>query len=210
MAEITYTGTSMFPTFVDGDRLIYRRQNIYRGGDVILYLEPDSEERYIIHRVIRVEGDNLRTAGDNNPETDHYILEQKQVMGRIVKMTRAGQETEVWGGKRGFLCYWYARKGRGFIQALYYQIAPTYLKAAGLINPILSSVVTTRPVIVILKDSRIRIWLCVFHHCAGWWNHTAKEWYIRPEYRFFINPAQLPDHQELIKEGLAQRCDVEM
>ncbi len=201
--SITFTGTSMFPELMDGDRLAYRRQNVYRRGDVILYPEPGGEERYIIHRVIRVEGEALKTAGDNNSMADPYTVSDKRVVGRIENKTRTGRRSTVWGGGKGFLRYWYARRGKGALQRAYSMIEPAYRQAARLVSPVLSSIIPPRPVIVIFPDSRIRVWLCTYRWCAGWWNHRGKNWYVRPEFLLFIDPARLPDYEEILRgEGL--------
>jgi hypothetical protein len=195
---ICYTGTSMSPTLMAGDRLDYQQQDTYRRGDVIVYPEPGQAERYIIHRIIRVNGDSLQTAGDHNWHADGYHLRRDQVIGRIVQKTRAGRKSLVWSGPRGALRYWYTRKGRRVLRCFYLPLAPAFDRLARRVSPLFSSFLAVQPVIVLSEDSSVSVWLCMHRWCAGWWDPPQKRWYIRPEFRLFLDPGRLPDCQELL------------
>ncbi|MBF0550102.1 MAG: signal peptidase I [Deltaproteobacteria bacterium] len=215
--SICYTGVSMYPVFQEGDRLIFRRQKTYRRGDIIAYLEPGGD-RYIIHRIIAVSTSPqplsgnpqpgtdqvMRTAGDNNPEPDSYLVDRSRILGRIIKRHRAWMLTVVWGGLPGYLHHLYGIRGRPIIRRLYAAIAPLWfdLTSGPVLSRLLSPLLTLTPVIVITRDSRILVRLYAGPWRAGEWDRTVRDWYIRRRFRPFIDKGQLPDIDTVIKEGL--------
>ncbi|MFH0967040.1 MAG: signal peptidase I [Methanobacteriota archaeon] len=107
--EITYQGSSMFPIFIEGDRLIFEKNSRIRSGDVIVYAEPGGL-RYIIHRVITIRGDQMiQTAGDNNRAPDPYILDPALVLGKVIRRNRLIYSTPVRGGIHGLVLYQYPK-----------------------------------------------------------------------------------------------------
>lgn len=82
-------GTSMEPTYRDGDLVIAYAGASYDVGDVIVYDAPvrDTEsqdlEFNVVHRVVdRVEG-GYRTQGDNRGEPDGWIAADDAVYGSV-------------------------------------------------------------------------------------------------------------------------------
>ncbi|MBF0526549.1 MAG: signal peptidase I [Deltaproteobacteria bacterium] len=222
--SIYYTGVSMYPVFQEGDRLIFRRQKNYRRGDIIAYLEPGGD-RYIIHRVIAVSfipeptsgnrqpGANqvMRTAGDNNPEPDSYLVDHSRVLGRIIKCHRAWMQIAVRGGLPGYLHHLYGVRGRPVIRRLYTAMAPLWfhLTSRPVLSRFISPLLTLTPVIVITSDSCIVVRLYAGRWRAGEWDRANRNWHIRRRFRPFIDQGLLPDIDTVIKEGLtADLCRI--
>lgn len=82
------SGTSMIPTFEDGeyiivDQLSYRLHDA-RRGDVIIFKYPKDTSKYFIKRVIGLPGETVTVAGNNvsitkNGETDSFTLTEPYV-----------------------------------------------------------------------------------------------------------------------------------
>lgn len=84
------TSGSMEPTFKKGD-LVFM-QNILvkpKNGDILIYPDPQGNiagDRPITvtHRVVDINGDVLRTKGDNNPAIDSWKVDKKDVLGKAI------------------------------------------------------------------------------------------------------------------------------
>ncbi len=201
---ICYTGTSMSPTLMDGDCLTYRRQSSYRRGDVVIFSEPSGKDFYMIHRIVRTVGGRHQTAGDGNRVADMFFLCPEQVVGRVMKKTRSGRTYAVAGGCRGTLRYWYCRRGKRRLRPLFLFLEPAFSRLALRINPWFASRLAVQPIIVLSEDSGVRIWLRLHRWCAGWWDSSGNQWYIRPEFRLFVDARRLPDGPKLLQaEGIA-------
>lgn len=63
-AVITPTGNSMLPFIRDGrDRVVLRKQDDLAVGDIVLMYTGG---RYILHRVIKIDGERVTLMGDGN------------------------------------------------------------------------------------------------------------------------------------------------
>ena len=69
-------GRSMLPFIVGGrDSVILEKPNEIRKGDVVLaYVESDNREgrRYVVHRIISLDGDRVTLMGDGNLALHEY------------------------------------------------------------------------------------------------------------------------------------------
>ncbi|WP_265582050.1 signal peptidase I [Methanofollis aquaemaris] len=101
---ITYVGPSMYPTLRTLDIIRYRPYDAgcrMRRGDVILF-RPPGRNRIVIHRVVAVTHEGIRTQGDNNLSCDPYLLTCDAVLGRVLSAHREGREIAVRGGAAGW------------------------------------------------------------------------------------------------------------
>ncbi len=77
--SLTVKGHSMWPFYKNGiTRVILKRDDDYRKGDVILF---EKAGRYVLHRLIRIDGDVFITRGDNNPKEES--LTRDRVHARV-------------------------------------------------------------------------------------------------------------------------------
>jgi signal peptidase I len=76
---------SMAPTLMAADLVLIESlttENI-RVGDIIMFDAPDRLGQPVIHRVISVDGGNIRTRGDN-AGIDAWTLTQENIEGKVV------------------------------------------------------------------------------------------------------------------------------
>lgn len=71
-------------------------------GDVIIFFDP-AQNRNIVHRVVKIDGDLFITQGDNNPNTDPKPIPIHEIVGKVTYVDAPGQIRQVWGGKIGLL-----------------------------------------------------------------------------------------------------------
>ena len=87
-------GRSMEPTLHDGDLVVVRKADVkdVKIGDIIVFYEPKTRSKIIIHRVIgRVEVRGqvfLRTKGDNNSKPDPWLVSDEDLIGVVVGGSR--------------------------------------------------------------------------------------------------------------------------
>ncbi len=81
---------SMSPTINKYDLvLIQTIDKEPRVGDIILYRgkpqDPEGRE-LILHRVIKISGDNIYTKGDANPNIDPWVVHREEIVGKAVTL----------------------------------------------------------------------------------------------------------------------------
>jgi signal peptidase I len=74
-------GTSMDPTYANGDLVIARVQDAYAIGDVITYDAPVDVDFPVIHRIIEVTDNGFITQGDNRDEPDGWVVAPDSIHG---------------------------------------------------------------------------------------------------------------------------------
>jgi signal peptidase I len=76
-------GTSMEPTYQDGDLVITRVSDAYRVGDVVTYVPHVAGQPFpVIHRVVEVAADGgYVTQGDNRAEVDGWLATDATIVG---------------------------------------------------------------------------------------------------------------------------------
>lgn len=100
-AEITLAGTSMQPLIRKGRDVItiLPPEEPFKVGDIVLFQRPDGV--YVVHRIWRIEGDQIITLGDNceNPDPP---LKETQILGKVVRIRRGRRviETDSAGQQR--------------------------------------------------------------------------------------------------------------
>lgn len=85
--RFTPTGVSMRP-FIEGgkDIVVLRQQSTVRVGDIVLAAAP--EPHYVLHRVIKINGDNLALQGDGNLVGIEQCRKE-DIYGTVVKILNA-------------------------------------------------------------------------------------------------------------------------
>lgn len=103
-STFVYTGPSMNPTLAEPQLL--ETQDVsgrpLHVGDVVCFRSP-RDGITVVHRVVEVGPDGIRTRGDRNPSVDPWVLRPEDILGRVVG-TRRGESTgRVPGGWTGLL-----------------------------------------------------------------------------------------------------------
>ncbi len=84
-------GNSMEPGFHKGDLAIIRQASIYQVGDIVTYHDGQMNAN-VIHRIIRVEGDQFVFKGDNNSWIDGYRPTRDELVGKLwIHLAQAGK-----------------------------------------------------------------------------------------------------------------------
>lgn len=99
----TYNGQSMLPIFQPGDGLIVEEYSAFSEiqiGDVITYRHP-LKETEVVHRIIEICGNTIKTQGDNNEYQDNYELTFKDIQGKVTSLKRKKIVIEILNGPQG-------------------------------------------------------------------------------------------------------------
>lgn len=82
-------GISMEPTIHEGDIVTLASADIIKKYDVVLYRRSD--KKYVLHRVIGIDGQNLTMLGDNQyfPE---YGITKNDVIAKVESFVHNGSE----------------------------------------------------------------------------------------------------------------------
>ncbi len=99
---INYIGPSMNPLLRNGDGLHIVPYNgrAIRRGDVIVFV-PSGRETKIVHRVVSVDAQGVKTRGDNGKQVDPWVLTADNILGRVTYIQRKNRRRNIWGGFMG-------------------------------------------------------------------------------------------------------------
>ena len=114
------TGQSMLPFIIGGkESVILRRPGVIDVGDVVLAWVDGN--RYVIHRIIRIDGDRITLMGDGNVGvTEHCLL--GDIKARVTHVVSADNKKRDlysrWRVRAAKLWYW-LRPIRRYLLAIY-------------------------------------------------------------------------------------------
>ena len=113
-------GRSMLPFIIGGkESVILHRPGLIDVGDVVLAWVDGC--RYVVHRIIRIDGDRITLMGDGNVKgTEHCLL--KDVKARVTHVVSADNKKRDlysrWRVRAAKLWYW-LRPIRRYLLAIY-------------------------------------------------------------------------------------------
>jgi signal peptidase I len=87
LSVATVAGSSMAPTYEDGDVVVVWRADDYRPGAVVAYAVPAGQVGAggtVVHRVIDETAAGYRTQGDHNLRPDPWVAPDGEIRGRVV------------------------------------------------------------------------------------------------------------------------------
>jgi signal peptidase I len=104
LQSITYTGGSMKPIFRDGDGLTVEPYGgrKRRVGDIVVFKDPETNQK-IIHRIVSIRKEGIRTQGDHSAVADPWILEPGEIIGKVVSAWRGNRKVRVINGLAGHI-----------------------------------------------------------------------------------------------------------
>ena len=81
--KVTFTtnGASMQPILKSGDSVTLIKANEYKNGDVVLFRKEDG--KFILHRIIRIRGNEVLTQGDSLSSIDEPI-DKSKILGKAI------------------------------------------------------------------------------------------------------------------------------
>jgi signal peptidase I len=97
--RLTVTGSSMLPFLRDNDVVELEPAPVLRFGDMVLVQRVESSEvaRYVLHRIVRVEGVALHIRGDAQSSSE-APFGPDAVLGRVSTLWRHGRVRRMNGG----------------------------------------------------------------------------------------------------------------
>ena len=112
-------GQSMLPFIIGGkESVILRRPGVIDVGDVVLAWVDGC--RYVVHRIIRIDGDRITLMGDGNLTTEHCAL--SDIKARVTHVVDAKDKTHYlynrWRMFGAKVWYW-LRPIRRYLLAIY-------------------------------------------------------------------------------------------
>ena len=116
-------GRSMLPFIIGGkESVILHRPGLIDVGDVVLAWVDGC--RYVVHRIIRIDGDRITLMGDGNVKgTEHCLL--KDVKARVTHVVSADNKKHDlysrWRVRAAKLWYW-LRPIRRYLLAIYRRV----------------------------------------------------------------------------------------
>jgi len=190
-----HLGSSMVPTLCERDLLEVEpyRDRAIQVGDVILFT-PAGEEHAIVHRLVGVGPEGLRTRGDNNREVDAWQLQPTEVEGQVVAARRGRRRRRVAGGVAGRATGWLASIRRRLLGALTPLLGPPYrgLADRGLVSRVLPGRLRPRPRVVEFQGpSGLEAHLLLGGRRIGRFDPTRGRWVVDRPYRLLVDERSL-------------------
>jgi len=192
---LVYLGSSMYPTLKELDIIEYAP---YQGtspkrGDIIVIQRHKESEKIIIHRVIKVSPDGIRTQGDNSCFLDLWTLQHSEILGYITNVRRKKRIFRIHRGYFGYLGFLNKRAiARVFI--IFRTIANRHFQrfaALKLPARLLSRFLMSR-MLIYYRPNRSETQLFLGSRYIGYLQKGKDTWEIKPPYRFIIDPDLVP------------------
>ena len=209
LKSLNYIGHSMHPLFKAGDRLqiVSYEQRKIREGDVVVFISPEDGSK-VVHRVISVNSDGIRTRGDNCNHEDDWCLSREHILGQVVFAQRGSKQFRVLGGPLGTSYAMAIRAGNNIDSILSSLLRPFYQRLArrAALNRWLPSRMRPR-VISFKREAGTELQLVMGRRVIGRWSEGKSGWNIRRPFRLFVDEASLPENEG---EVSGVRCQVRM
>jgi len=190
----TYRGPSMYPTLCNGDGLEvtpYTGREV-RAGDVVVFPHPHRAGD-VVHRVVAVMPEGVKTRGDNNSHIDPYITPYEALQGRVVLRKRGDRSRRVYGGKPGLLLHRACLARRllheyaiRFLRPIYHGVANTGLFYGWRIPFLKTQTVTFQ------RENGMEIQILLGKRIIARRAPGEDIWTITFPFRLFIDPRRLP------------------
>jgi len=181
-----------------------------RPGDVVYFRSPERDHA-VVHRIVRVTSQGIRTRGDSNRSDDPYLLHESQVIGQVVAAQRGERLRRVAGGWRGQLSrrgvvLWRvaSRLSTKLLHGTYYALA-----RGGVFRRLLPPRLRPR-IFVFQARQRTLFRLMVGRREMGHYDAARGRWHIQRPFRLFVDQAKLPQphmdsERAALRFGTAQR-----
>jgi hypothetical protein len=199
-----YVGPSMNPTLRAPEmmEIVPYDNRSLRVGDVVFFL-PTQVDRPVVHRVARVTPEGISTLGDNNTQEDAFLLQPKDIKGRVVAVWRGPKRREIVGGVQGRLTSRWFRLRRVLDRGVSHLLHPFYhaLSRRGSIAWLLPAPLRPR-VVVFQTQGQDRFQLLLGQHIIGRYHEQKRQWQIQRPFRLFVDEQALQTQQDAIRTGL--------
>ena len=192
--SLTYTGGSMKPILRDGDGLTVepyggRRRKV---GDIVVFYGSENNQK-VIHRIVSIRKEGIRTKGDHNARLDPWILEPGEIIGKVGFAWRGNRRIRVWSGLAGqihSLACSFCRKMDDLVSSL---LHPSYrwLSRKGVIRKLFGKNFKPR-ILALQRPEGVEFQLFFKNRQIGRRRPGAPNWEIKRPYRLLIDESTLP------------------
>ncbi len=190
-----YNGPSMNPTLKAGDQLRvvpYDNKRIH-VGDVVIFQAPEGK-RLVTHRVVSVGSQGVRTRGDNNNNTDSWVLRPEEITGRVVSARRGSKSISICGGRSGLIyasTLWTIKRINLTTSRI---LHPAYhrLATSGIFRRALPHGTEPR-VFCFTRPDGVEMQLLMGRWIIGRRRPGREQWQMRRPFRLFVDETSLPD-----------------
>jgi signal peptidase len=193
---VNYIGPSMNPIFKAGDRLqiVPYSQGKIRAGDVVFFISPKDGSK-VVHRVISVNSNGIRTRGDNSYHEDAWVLSREHIIGRVVAAQRGKRRQRILGGPLGRLFAVTLRVIHAVESYVSFLLRPAYNELARVSIFTLLLPAQMRPRVISLnREAGTELQLLMGRRVIGRWLPGMTRWHIRRPFRLFVDEESLPEN----------------
>jgi len=192
--SLFYKGPSMNPLLTTPDVLHVRPYNgaEIRRGDVVVFPSPDGDCK-VVHRVVSINGEEIRTKGDNNGHPDAWVLRREHIIGRVDWIERGDANIRIYSGATGRVQALVLKVVRLVESCACFLVRPVYNRLSK--NRVLKrwfSDWTVRRVIAIARPEGEELQLLVGGRVIGRRPAGRHYWLIRRPFRLFVDDDSLP------------------
>jgi len=161
-------------------------------GDVVVFRPPGGNHD-VVHRVVSVDSEGVRTQGDNNSEVDPWVLQPGAIIGQVVSARRGSDSVTVHGGTWGRVLGPALRTKKQLNQTISRILHPAYhtLCRSGLFSSFFPLQRKTR-VLSFNRSKGKELQLLLGNRVIGRRPPGRDQWHISRPFRLFIDESSLP------------------
>ena len=154
---------------------------------------PPNNNGYIVHRIVSAGPEGFLTRGDNNNDIDPWVLNEKNICGRVVAAHQGNKRRKIAGGFIGRLaglsCLIRRKTNRLAVKLL----GPIYraLCTGGMLRWLIP-VRLTPQVATFQSETNDSHKLLLGRRIIGSYDKSLLQWQIRRPYRLFVDENSLP------------------
>jgi signal peptidase I len=191
-----YAGNSMAPTLKTGDalRVVQYEDNGVRIGDVAAFRSP-KDGTLVVHRVVSVGPQGVKTKGDNNLAIDDWVLQPNDIIGRVVSVRRHDKKITFFGGFFGQVYCLALEVAKRIDLAFSHTFGPVYrwLGKSDIFRRLFSRWIGMR-VFYFKRGDGMELQLRFGRRVVGRLLPGQDQWYIRRPFKLFVDEAFLPSN----------------
>lgn len=168
-----------------------------RRGDVVFLLFAESR-RLVVHRVVSVAPEGIRTRGDNARADDPWLLSPADITGQVVAVRRGDTRQPVAGGRAGLAMAGVMRRRFEAAERVTRAVQPIYRFVArwDVLRRLLPA--RFRPRIVLYRRGQsCQAHILIDRRVIGRWDGPRRRWQIAQPFRLLIDDTALPGEVEI-------------
>jgi signal peptidase len=162
---------------------------------VVVFTPPGADYK-IIHRVVSVEPQGIKTRGDNNNRVDPWLLSHDEILGCVFSAERGNRRRRVFGGAIGQLFGVVIRAIHMLDARVSSRLRPAYYRLA--MTGVFRRWLPTKMKIRVISFDRAEgpeLQLVMGRRVIGRWLEGKTGWQIRRPFRLFVDEKTLPENK---------------